>query len=251
MDVRSVGIAGSPAAQKAVAKAQEAEGSPPTMGDTFDYTDGPNRPLEIALLPATDLILGNVVGDALQKGKKVLVQGEITDSGNPAYKETIDVRMELNTCSGELVTKGKYGPFECWTDPATIVSEKGAPTGAGMDFKITGYAGNKAAENPPDNEELIISPGFGEISLKGSVNGFAVDEKLSIDPFTASVNHSGNIAGAAFERRIAPSPDGKALIEGKFAELKEAGTISQDCEGNILIERSIGSFTVKEKVRFV
>ena len=52
-----------------------------------------------------------------------------------------------------------------------------------------------------------------------------------------------------FQRQIVSGPEG-AEIRGNFGGLEEKGRVYQDPEGFLVIDRSIGSYHLTEKVRY-
>jgi hypothetical protein len=204
----------------------------------------------VALLPNVDLVVGQVVGDALQKGQKVSVSGSITRQDDPAYKDNIDFRMEVDAEKQQIVTTGRFGPHECWADPGTHVVEKGTINMDEMSYNISGYVGTSVEGDQADNESLKTVPGMGEITMTGKLDQYNVDQKISIDPFAMSVTHEGNIAGHDFSRTIKPQSVTESSIEGKYGSLEEKGTITLNDDGSIAIIRDFGPYHVQEKVSF-
>jgi hypothetical protein len=204
----------------------------------------------VALLPSVDLVVGQAVGDALQNGKKVTISGSITREGAPTYKDNIDVRMELDKEKKEVVTVGRYGPHACWADPGTHVLERGTVNLDDMSYNISGYVGIGTDGNEPSNESLKISAGLGEISMKGKLDDYAIEQKVNIDPLAGSVNHEGIIAGHEFHRSIKPLSRTESAIEGNYGSLPEKGKIAVEPDGSLSISRDIGPYRIREKVTF-
>lgn len=239
--------------------------------DNFTYSDGVNHPLEAALLPSTDQVLGQAVAPFLMQGG-ARVKGTITRSDDPNYREYVNVEItsksamdeQTQQISGETFIRAAYGKK---APDATLISERGTLVtfqegeNALPGMTISGYV-NKGGAPQEVNEELANVVGPGGAVTQGSVTkdiqvvqqsaaflpGVEPDKvPENIDPSTLGSYQAGDIAGVKFERVVVPDGFPKYKIVGQFGNLEETGSI-QFTEQNAVIDRTIGPFKIHEEV---
>ncbi|HXE71373.1 MAG TPA: hypothetical protein VNO81_01835 [Candidatus Nitrosotenuis sp.] len=214
---------------------------PPRETAEVNFADGADHPLELALLPSLDLVLGNVVGDTLQQGRPVEVHGEITCSERPGWKQLIQVRMWPNRETGHISVQGSYGGPE----GATFVREEAAPDPGSLQPSVVGRVAT--VPEGEDNELLSYELAPGTVTLRGQVDGRAVEASMSLDPWHMEMNHQGNLGGVDFQRTLDLHTH---EVKGRLGVLAEQGQVSVNPDGTLQIVREIGPYRVEERVRF-
>ena len=247
--------------------------------DKVTFTDGVNHPLEAALLPSTDPVLGQAVAPFVMMGG-ASIQGTITREDKPGFKEFINAKITSNTTmdqetqqvSGETFTQAAYGNKSA----ASTISERGTLvtfTGENQalpGMTIAGYVANPGQPQQDINENLNnvvmeggsliegqVTEGLNVMAVSNAfLNGVKEDQIDQIPPEVLpsllGSYQQGEIGGVGYTRVVAPDGFPNYVIQGNFGDLSETGTIKMFVEGETVtkavIDRKIGPFIIHEEV---
>jgi len=228
---------------------QAPQPTPQQPSNSVDLTDGANNVIELAILPSVDYILGQAVSDGIQQGNTVHVDGQITTDNDTKRLASIKYEMKPNVTAGILDTKGALLADQ-ENNIGTYIRERTQQDPNNMfSSNVTGTVSTNS-QNQQTNENLKVSVGMGSFSTKGNVNGFDIEENMSLDPWSGSINQAGIIAGQQYQRKISPDfSTGGSNIQGKMGDMEEIGTVGLK-DGAIFIDRKIGDYHIQEKITF-
>lgn len=222
--------------------------SMPPVADSVDFSDGANHVIELAVLPAVDGILGQVVSESINKGSIAHIKGKITTDNDTKQLAQIDYEMKPNLPMGKLNTKGSL-----LTDPenqvGTFINEETSQTpNNAFSAKIEGVV-SPAVDNQNKNESLQINIGMGSFSTQGIVNGYPVSNTTNVG-FYGSMTQQGIIADKPFQRVINPDfSTGGVMFQGRMGDMNEIGTVGMSGDG-VKIDRKIGPYHIEEWITF-
>jgi len=269
---RAMSAAQSPLGIQAVPAEKAEPMSSKSIQDSFSFSDGVNNPLEAALLPSTDQVLSQAITPFMMQGG-VTVQGEITRKDRPDYKEYINVQIDSEAeadqatgqMKGDIITRAAYGVGTAatyMTERGTLVTfENEGQQAPGM--RTAGYIDTDP--NVTDVKEqlsTVMGPGWSlmegnaspsiDVSIESQAFIPGVDpdkvKEEDLDPTKIGSCQRGTIGGVSFERSVVPDGFPSYLIEGRFGELKEKGTLTF-AENKAIIDREIGPFRIHEEVK--
>ena len=218
------------------------------LSSRFDFSDGANNQVEIALMPSVDMLLGQIIAECVQMGCKIMVEGSVIDSKTGKNVCRIEYETIPDLEKGEQVTRGAFYSNKDKNEGAFIYEKVSLDAPSSWMY----VKGNMSTHSGIDSRErLVITSGAASIRMNGIINDFPVSGKIRFEKSGAIV-HTGSINDIEFERKLVQDENSDmAYITGKVGNLTEQGEAVLQSDGSILLDRNIGQFHVIQKVYIV
>ncbi|MCE1245579.1 MAG: hypothetical protein LWY06_02920 [Firmicutes bacterium] len=218
------------------------------LSSKFDFSDGANNSVEIALMPSVDMLLGQIIAESVEMGCKIMVEGSVIDTSTGKQVCRIEYETIPDINKAEQVTRGAfYSDKE--KNEGTFIYEKLCLNSPASGLYVKG---NMSTHTGIDSRErLVIAYSASSINMDGVINDFHVTGKIRYEKSGAIV-HTGTISDIEFERMLVQDEESEiAHITGKVGNLTEKGEAVMQPDGSILLDRNIGQFHVIQKVYIV
>jgi hypothetical protein len=218
------------------------------LSSRFDFSDGANNSVELALMPSVDMLLGQIIAESIQMGCKIMVEGSVIDQTTGKQVCRIEYETIPDIEKAEQVTRGAFYSNKDKNE-GTFIYEKVSMNSSDSNLFVKGTMSTHTGMD--SRERLIIASGASSIKMDGIINDFPVSGKIRYNA-TGAIVHSGTISDVPFERILIQEEDSdKAYITGRFGNLQEKGEALMQIDGSILLDRVIGQYHVIQKVYIV